>query len=91
MWLGEGVWIDDLAPVRIGTHVVIGQGCYLGNGNHDWSRPDFPFFAEPITIGDGVWVTACQRVLGGARVPAHHAVVGGGAVDRHSGLSERTS
>ena len=76
VWLGEGVWIDGLAPVRIGSDVVISQGCYLGNGNHDWSRPDFPFFAEPIAIGDGVWVTAFQRILSGARVPAHHAVIG---------------
>ena len=40
-------------------------------------RPLFLFFAEPIAIGDGVWVTAFQRILSGARVPAHHAVIGG--------------
>lgn len=88
VWLGEGVWIDGLAPVRIGSNVVISQGCYVGNGNHDWSRPDFPFFAEPIAVGDGVWLTAFQQILGGAFVPAHHAVVGGDAVGRHSGLSD---
>jgi len=89
VWLGEGVWIDDLAPVRIGSNVVISQGCYLGNGNHDWSRADFAFFAEPIAIGDGVWLTAFQRVLAGARLPPHHAVVAGAAVTRHSALSDR--
>jgi putative colanic acid biosynthesis acetyltransferase WcaF len=74
VWLGEGVWIDDLAPVRIGSNVVVSQGYYLGNGNHDWRRPDFPFFAEPIVVEDGVWLTAGQRLLSGTRVPAHHAV-----------------
>jgi hypothetical protein len=45
-------------------------------GRLHWSAPSFPFFAEPIEIGDGVWLTAFQRVLGGARIPPHHAVVG---------------
>jgi putative colanic acid biosynthesis acetyltransferase WcaF len=99
VWLGEGVWIDGLAPVRIGSNVVISQGCYLGNGNHDWSRPDFPFFAEPIVIGDGVWLKAFRLVLGGARIPPHHAVVGAvvgpagagtSSGTRGSGLSDRT-
>ncbi len=88
VWLGEGVWIDDLAPIRIGSNVVISQGCYLGNGNHDWSRPDFAFFARPIVVGDGVWLTAFQRVPGGARIPAHHALLGPAAGAGRSGLSE---
>ena len=75
VWIGEGVWLDGLAPIRLGANVVVSQGCYLGNGNHDWSDPRFPFFAKPIEIGDGVWITAGQRVLGGERIPPHHAVL----------------
>jgi putative colanic acid biosynthesis acetyltransferase WcaF len=77
VWLGEGVWIDNHCRVTIGDDVCVSQGCYLGTGNHDWNDPLFTFFCRPITIGDGVWVTAFQRIPPGAEVPAHHAVVGG--------------
>jgi putative colanic acid biosynthesis acetyltransferase WcaF len=80
VWLGEGVWIDNHCRVAIGSNVCISQGCYLGTGNHDWNDPLFTFFCRPITIGDGVWVTAFQRLPPGADVPAHHAVVGGDAL-----------
>jgi putative colanic acid biosynthesis acetyltransferase WcaF len=78
VWLGEGVWIDNHCRVTIGSNVCVSQGCYLGTGNHDWNDPGFAFFCEPITLGDGVWVTAFQRLPPGLEVPAHHAVVGYG-------------
>ena len=28
-WIGEGVWIDNLAKVTIGNNVVLSQGAYL--------------------------------------------------------------
>ena len=28
-WIGEDVWIDNLAPVTIGSHVCVSQGAYL--------------------------------------------------------------
>lgn len=77
VWLGEGVWIDNLCEVRIGSNVVISQGCYLATGNHDWHDPQFPFFARPITIADGVWVTAFRSLPPGTVVPPRHAVVAG--------------
>ncbi|MFP4360181.1 MAG: colanic acid biosynthesis acetyltransferase WcaF [Alphaproteobacteria bacterium] len=77
VWLGEGVWIDNHCRVAIGSNVCISQGCYLGTGNHDWRDPQFTFFCRPITIGDGVWLTAFQKLHPGTDVPAHHAVIGG--------------
>jgi putative colanic acid biosynthesis acetyltransferase WcaF len=57
-WIGEDVWIDNLAPVAIGSHVCISQGAYLCTGNHDWSSPNMKLFRRPIELRDGCWVGA---------------------------------
>ena len=57
-WIGEDVWIDNLADVVIGSNVCISQGAYLCTGNHDWSDPAFGLMTKPITIRDGAWVGA---------------------------------
>jgi putative colanic acid biosynthesis acetyltransferase WcaF len=70
VWLGEGVWIDNHCPVRIGSNVCISQGAYLFTGNHDWNDPRFRFFCRPIAIGDGCWVGAMARIGPGSILPA---------------------
>ena len=75
VWIGERSWIDNHTTVRIGSNVCISQGCYIFTGNHDWSDPAFAFFCKPVTIGDGVWLTAFQRLGPGSDVPAHVAVL----------------
>lgn len=75
VWIGEDVWIDNLCPVRIGNDVCLSQGARLLTGSHDWNRPDFPFFARPIMLGDGVWVTAFRVIRPGVEVPAQTAVL----------------
>jgi putative colanic acid biosynthesis acetyltransferase WcaF len=75
VWLGEAVWIDNHTAVRIGSNVCISQGACLFTGNHDWNDPLFAFFCRPIEIGDGVWVTAFQKIGPGAVVNDHTAVL----------------
>lgn len=62
-WIGEAVWIDNLAPVRIGASSCVSQGAYLCTGNHDWRRETFDLTAAPIAIGDEVWIGA-RAVIG---------------------------
>lgn len=69
VWLGEAVWIDNHCAVRIGSNVCISQGAAIFTGNHDWSDPAFAFFAAPVEIGSGSWVTAFRRLGPGTRVP----------------------
>lgn len=57
-WIGEGVWIDNLAPVEIGADCCISQGVYLCTGGHDWSRRGFDLITKPITLSDAVWIGA---------------------------------
>lgn len=79
VWLGELVWIDNPGRVTIGSNVCISQGACIFTGNHDWTDPAFTFFASPVEIGDGVWVTAFQRIGPGRRVAAHTVVSDEGA------------
>lgn len=75
VWIGEGVWIDNLCDVEIGDNVCISQGARLLTGSHDWSDPAFPFFAEPIVIGSEVWITAFREIRPGVTVPGRCVVL----------------
>jgi putative colanic acid biosynthesis acetyltransferase WcaF len=67
-WIGEDVWIDNLALVTIGSNACISQGAYLCTGSHDWSSPAFDLIVKPITIGDGAWIAAKSTVGPGVSV-----------------------
>lgn len=78
-WIGEGAWILNLEPVRIGSDVCISQDVLLCTGSHDHASPSFEFDNAPIVIGDGAWVAARATVLRGVHV-GHDAVVGATAL-----------
>lgn len=65
-WIGEHVWIDNLAVVKIGANCCISQDVYFCTGNHDWSRPSFDLSCHPITLGDSVWIGARGTLAPGA-------------------------
>jgi len=72
-WLGEGVWIDNLALVTVGDHCCISQASYLCTGSHDWSREDFALTVSPIALEDQCWVGA--RAVLGPGVTMHQGAV----------------
>lgn len=78
-WLGEDVWIDNLADVVIGSHVCLSQGAYLCTGNHNYRKSTFDLSVHPIQIGDGAWIAAMVRIGPGAVIGVD-AVVQFGAV-----------
>lgn len=78
-WIGEGAWIDCLAPVRIGANACLSQGCMIETGNHDWSAPAFDLRVQEVIVGDGAWAAVRSLLLPGSRL-AEHAVLGAGAV-----------
>lgn len=80
-WIGEGVWIDNLAPVRISHDVCISQGAYLCTGNHDWSSPSFDLLTSGITIAAQCWVGARAKVAPGTEMQ-EGAILGLGAIGR---------
>jgi putative colanic acid biosynthesis acetyltransferase WcaF len=78
-WLGEQLWIDNLAPVSLGDRVCLSQGAYLCTGNHDFRSPGFELRLGPITVGSNAWIAA-RAVLAPGCVIGTGAVVGLGAV-----------
>lgn len=82
VWIGESVWIDNLAVVSIGSHVCVSQGVYLCTGSHAFRRPGFDLITKEIQIEDKVWVCAMSVLLPGtwigsdSLVAAHCTVSG---------------
>ncbi|MWV26986.1 WcaF family extracellular polysaccharide biosynthesis acetyltransferase [Aurantiacibacter rhizosphaerae] len=74
-WIGEDVWIDNLAEVDIGKHVCVSQGAYLCTGSHDWSSESFDLITKPIILQNRVWVCA-QATVGPGVVIGEGAVLG---------------
>lgn len=70
-WIGEGVWIDNLAHVKIGKNVCLSQGSMLLCGNHDYKKTSFDLITEKITIEDGVWIGAQAIVCPGVKCQSH--------------------
>jgi putative colanic acid biosynthesis acetyltransferase WcaF len=78
-WIGEDVWIDNMALISIGNDACISQGAYLCTGNHDWSDPAFGLIVQPISIRDGAWIGAKAIVAPGATI-GECAVVAAGSM-----------
>ena len=81
-WIGEGVWIDNLADVTLERNVCISQGAYLCTGGHDYRRRTFDLIAREIRIEQGVWIGARALILPGWTVHANSVVAAGSVVAR---------
>jgi putative colanic acid biosynthesis acetyltransferase WcaF len=71
VWIGENVWIDNLADVVIGDHVSISQGALLLCGNHNYKKSGFDLIVGNITIEQGVWIGAKSIVTSGVTCKSH--------------------
>jgi len=78
-WIGEGVWVDNLAKVAMGSNVVLSQGAYLLTGSHDYTKETFDLMLGEIVLEDGVWIGAQATVCPGV-VCRSHAVLAVGSV-----------
>lgn len=70
-WIGERVWIDNLAEVKIGANVCVSQGAMLLTGNHDYKKETFDLIIGKITLEDGSWVGAKSVVCPGVTIGTH--------------------
>lgn len=82
VWLGEQVWIDNLAEVKIGDHVCISQGAMLLTGNHNYKKPSFDLMTAPIVVHAHSWISAQSLVCPGV-VMQTGAVLKAGSVATH--------
>lgn len=77
VWIGEGVWIDNLASVKIGSNVCLSQGAYILTGNHDYKKKSFDLIVKSVVLDDGVWVGAKTVVCPGVTMKTHAVLTAG--------------
>lgn len=83
VWIGEGVWIDNLGSVKIGNQVCLSQGCMLLSGNHDYTKPGFDLIIKEIVLEDGVWIGARAVVCNGIICKDHSILTVGSVATRN--------
>lgn len=81
-WIGQEVWIDNLAQVTIGDHVCVSQRAYLCTGSHDYRKTSFDLITGEIQLGNGSWVAAGALITGGVSIGANALVAGGSVVSK---------
>ncbi len=78
-WIGEHVWIDNLAEVKIGSNVCLSQGAMILTGNHNYKSESFELLVKGVNIEEGVWIAAKSIVCPGVTCKSH-SVLSIGAV-----------
>jgi len=76
-WIGENVWIDNLADITIGDSVCISQGAFLLCGNHNYKKETFDLMLNPIVLENGVWIGAKSIVCPGVICNSHSVLAAG--------------
>ena len=76
-WVGEGVWIDNLAQVTIDSNVVLSQSAYLLTGSHDYTKENFDLMLGEIVLEEGVWIGAKATVCPGVTCKSHSVLAVG--------------
>lgn len=71
VWIGENVWIDNLAKVIIKENVCISQGAMLLCGNHNYKKSSFDLMLGEIILEEGSWVGAQSIVCPGVKLKSH--------------------
>ena len=83
VFVGRGTEFDVLGRVVVGSHTVIAPGCFITDHNHgiagELRIDQQDCEAEPVTIGQDVWLGANVVVVAGVKI-GDGAVVGAGAV-----------
>ena len=56
-WIGEYVWIDNIAKISIGSNTCISQGVYICSASHNLKK-SFDLLLQPVQIGNNCWIAA---------------------------------
>lgn len=74
-WVGDHATLYTLGEISIGEHAVVSQHVYLCAASHDYKRPTFDIYAQPIQIEPESWLAA-QVFVGPGVTIGRGAVVG---------------
>lgn len=83
VWIGENVWIDNLATVKLKSNSCVSQGALLLCGNHNYRKSTFDLIVKEIVLEEGAWAGARSVVCGGA-ILGSHCLLTVGSVATHS-------
>ncbi|MFJ4039185.1 acyltransferase [Microbacterium sp. NPDC090007] len=84
-FINRGVFFDASAEIAIEDDVAVGMNAQLITGSHaigDQYRRAGHQFAQPISIGRGVWIGAGAIILPGVKVGSGAVVAAGSVVIR---------
>lgn len=83
VWIGEHVWIDNLAFVKVESNACLSQGCYLLTGNHNYKSTKFDLITGSITIEEGAWIGAKSIVCPGITCGSHSILSAGSVATKN--------
>lgn len=83
VWIGEQVWIDNLAKVSIQDNVCISQGALLLCGNHNYKIATFDLIIAEIILETGAWVGAKSIVCPGVTLYSHSILAVGSVATKN--------
>lgn len=77
--------ILDIAPVNIGSHVMIGPNVDIYTVNHPMTaegRRKYLAQASPVTIGDDVWIGGKVSIMPGVTIGSNVVIAAGAVVTK---------
>lgn len=77
--IGQGVFLDGRAKLKIGNHVDIASEVMIYNSEHDINAEDFHAVNERVEIGDYVFIGPRVIILPGVKI-GKGAIIAAGAV-----------
>lgn len=77
--IGDNVFLDGRAPIKIGDHVDIASQVLIYTSEHNISSEDFHAIDAPVEVGDYVFIGPRAVILPGVKI-GKGAVVAAGAV-----------
>ena len=83
VWIGENVWIDNLAKVTIENNVCISQGAMLLCGNHNYKKSTFDLIIGEINLKSGSWIGAKSIVCQGVTLHSHAILAVGSVANKN--------
>jgi len=86
-WIGEEVWVDNLADVHIGRDVCVSQGVYFCTGSHDARKVSFDLITAPISVAEETWIGTKAIILPGVSIPPGVVVAAGSVVTKSQEIS----
>jgi len=85
VWIADEVLILSLAPVTIGSHVVISNRAFLCTGSHRFRSENFDLVTRPITVGNGCWIASQVFIAPGVTLGPNTMCAAGAVVLKNAG------